>query len=74
MSECVDKITAWIGVSCLKLNSDKTEVIWFSSRRNLKNILSLSVHVLESNILPSKSVKNSEISMDRYLTMSTQIS
>ena len=74
VSECVDEIAAWMGANCLKLNSEKTEVIWFSSRRKLKNIPSYYVHVLESNILPSKSVKNSEISMDRYLTMSTQIS
>ena len=33
-----------------------------------------SVRVLEGNIFPSKSLKNSGISMDRDLTMSTQIS
>ena len=49
-------------------------MIWFSSRRNLKNIPSYSVRVLESNIFPSKSVRNLGISMDRDLTMSTQIS
>ena len=59
---------------CLKLNSEKTEVIWFSSFRNLKNIPSDSVRVLESNIFPLKSVRNLKISMDRDLTMSTQIS
>ena len=72
--ECVDEIASWMGANCLKLNSEKTEAIWFSSRRNLKNIPSYSVHVLESNIFPSKSVKNLETSMDSDLTMSTQIS
>ena len=74
LSECVDEIASWMGANCLKLNSEKTEVIWFSSRRNLKNIPSYSVRVLKSNILPSKYVRNSGISMDRDLTMSTQIS
>ena len=74
MSECVDEIASWMGANCLKLNSEKTEVIWFSSHRNLKNIQSYSVRVLESNIFPSKSVRNLGISMDRDLTMSTQIS
>ena len=74
VSECVDEIASWMGANCLKLNSEKTEVIWFSSRRNLKNIPSYSVRVLESNIFPSKSVRNLGISMDRDLTMSTQIS
>ena len=59
-SECVDEIASWMGANCLKLNSEKTEVIWFSSRRKLKNIPSYSVRVLESNIFPSKSVKNME--------------
>ena len=74
VSECVDEIASWMGANCLKLNSEKTEVIWFSSRRNLKNILSYFVRVLESNIFPSKSVRNLGISMDRGLTMSTKIS
>ena len=52
VSECVDKIASWMGAHCLKLNTEKTEVIWFSSRRNLKNIPSYSVRVLESNIFP----------------------
>ena len=74
VSECLDKIASWMKANCLKLNSEKTEVIWFSSRRNLKNIPSYSVRVLESNIYPSKSVRNLGISIDRDLTMSTQIS
>ena len=74
VSECVDGIASWMGANCLKLNSEKTEVIWFSFRQNLKNIPSYSVRVLESNILPSKSVKNLGISIDRDFTMSTQIS
>ena len=72
VSECVEEITAWMGANCLKLNSEKDEVISFSSRWNLKNIWSCSVRVLENNILPSKSAKNLGISMDRNLTMSTQ--
>ena len=63
-----------MGANCFKLNSEKSEVIRFSSRRNLKNIPSYSVRVFESNILPSKSVRNLGISMDRDLTMATQIS
>ena len=74
VSECVDEIASWMGANCLRLNSKKTEVIWFSSRRNLKNIPSYSVRVLKSNISPSKSVRNLGISMDRDLTMSTQTS
>ena len=73
VSECVDEIAAWMGANCLKLNREKTEVIRFSCR-NLKNIQNYSVRVLESNIFPSKSVRNLGISMDRDLTTSTQIS
>ena len=65
VSECVEEIASWMGAKCLNLNSEKTEVIWFSSHRNLKNIPSYSVRVLESNISPSKSVKYMGISMDR---------
>ena len=57
----------------LKFNSEKTEVTWFSFRRNFENISSYSVRVLGSNIIPSKSVRNLGIHMDRNLTMSRQI-
>ena len=50
--------------NCLKLNSEKTEMIWFSPRWNLEDIPSYSVRVLKCNIFPSKSVKNLGISMD----------
>ena len=56
------------------INSEKTEVIWFSSRRKLENILRYSSRVLRNNILTSQSVKKLGISMDRDLKMSTQIS
>ena len=74
VSECVNEIASWMGANCLKLSSEKTEVIWLSSRRNLKNIPSYSVRVLESNMFPSKSVRNLGIAINRDLTMSTQIS
>ena len=74
VSECVDEIASWMGANCFKLNSEKSEVIRFSSRRNLKDIPSYSFRVFESNILPSKSVRNLGISMDKDFTVSTQIS
>ena len=74
VSKCVNEIASWMGANCFKLNSRKTWVIWFSFCRNLKNISSFSVRVLESNIFLSKSVRNLGISMDRDLMMSTQIS
>ena len=43
VSECVDEIASWMGANCLKLNSEKTEVIWFSFRQNLINIPSFSI-------------------------------
>ena len=38
VSECVNVIASWMGANSLKLNSEKTEVIWFSSRWNLKKL------------------------------------
>ena len=32
----VNQIAAWIGASCLKFNSEKTEMIWFSSLGSCK--------------------------------------
>ena len=50
VSDCVEEITSWMGANCFKLNSEETEVTWFSSCRNLKNNPSYSVRLLESII------------------------
>ena len=73
LSECVDEIASWMGANYLKLNSEKTEVIWFFSRRTLKIISNFSVRVIESKFFPSKSVRNLGIFMNRDFKMSTQI-
>ena len=36
LSECVAEIASWMGANCLKLNSEKTEVIWFFSSESEK--------------------------------------
>ena len=51
VSECVDEIASWMGANCLKINSEKTVVSWFSCRRKLENIHNYSLIVLKSNIL-----------------------
>ena len=38
MEQCVDAIKAWCSSRRLQLNADKTEVIWFGSRANIKKL------------------------------------
>ena len=38
LSKCQDKVKDWMNSCCLKMNSDKTEVILFGSWQQIKNV------------------------------------
>ena len=73
MSKCIDKTAAWMQANQLKLNSSNTEVIWFSTCRNICNLPTQPVRVLNDHTIPSYSVKNLGVYFDKNLSMKTHI-
>ena len=57
----------------MKLNSKKTEVIWFSTYRSICKLPTQPVRVLNDHIIPSDSVKNLGVCFDKDLSMKTRI-
>ena len=56
MSKSIDEIAAWMKANQMKLNSSKTEVIWFSTCRSICIRPTQPVRVLNDHIIPSDSV------------------
>ena len=67
--ECIDEIAAWMKANQMKLNSSKTEVIWFSISRRICKLPTQPVRVLNDQIGPSDSVKNHGVFFDKNLSM-----
>ena len=73
MSKCIDEIAAWMKANQMKLNSSKTEVIWFSTCRSICKLPTQPVHVLNDHIISSDSVKNLGVYFDKDLSIKTHI-
>ena len=71
MTKCFDEIAAWMKASQMKLNSSKTEVVWFSTCRSICKLPIQPVHMLNDHIIPSDSVKNLGVYFDKDLSMKT---
>ena len=73
ISKCIDEIAAWMKANRMKLNSSKTEIIWFSRCRSICKLPTQPVRVLNDHIIPSDSVKNLGVYFDKDLSMKTHI-
>ena len=74
LSDCVQQVQKWMQLNMLKLNSDKTEFIVFSSPR-FKHLLSdISLKISDSTILsPGTSVKILGVTFDSVMKMDQHV-
>ena len=74
VTNCLNDIIHWMNNNMLKLNSDKTELIVFTSDHNANTVSDISVKVDNSEIMQSTSVRNlgaffdSKMNMDQHVT------
>ena len=66
---CLADIEIWMHKNMLKLNSDKTEVILFTSVHNKKHLDGLSINFGGAQISSSSSVRNLGVVFDQSLSM-----
>ena len=70
---CLKDIVCWMHNNMLKLNTDKTEVILFSSKRNSTLVGEASISVGDSKIIPSSSVRNLGAQFDSHMDMELHV-
>lgn len=73
LENCLCDIESWMSSNFLKLNGDKTEVMFISSRHGASCHDEGSVSVGGSAIRPSLRVKNLGVILDQHLTMESHI-
>ena len=73
LQTCVSSIKAWMTCNKLKLNDDKTEVIYISSRYYQKILKPARFSVDEVIIEPSHAVRNIGVIFDNIMSMENQV-
>lgn len=73
IEHCLNDIYKWMNQNMLKLNSAKTELILFTSKRNSVPIDSFNVSFGGSSIIPSRCVKNLGVHLDKNLSMQDNV-
>ena len=73
VESCLTDIVSWMHNNMLKLNTDKTEVIVFSSKHNEQFVGDLEMTVGQSKIKPSAVVRNLGASFDSRMNMMNHV-
>ena len=73
LKHCIEEIRLWMTQNMLKLNDDKTDIIYMASPHCAKSLLTPGLDIGESCINPSSTVRNLGVLFDKYLTMSDQV-
>jgi len=63
----------WMRTNMLKLNSDKTEVMLFTSKHNAINMKNVTVCFGDINITPVNTVRNLDVIFDSALNMELRL-
>lgn len=73
LEACLADIEVWMQDNMLKLNCDKTEVAFFSSKRSIQSA-EIQVNVGGAAVVPQASVRNLGAVFDQFLAMDKHIS
>ena len=66
---CTEKIESWMSCNRLKMNAEKTQVIWIGSRQQLAKVDIEELQLLSANVHFSTTVSNLGVHFDSQLTM-----
>ena len=71
---CIAAIDAWMNANRLKMNPDKTQVIWLGSKQQLAAVNITPLHLHDGTVItPSTSVKSLGVTFDSELTMAEHV-
>ena len=73
LSKCLDKVKDWMNSCCLKMNSDKTEVILFGSWKQINKCRLTALEVCGESIPYRKSIKYLGVCIDSNLHLHNHI-
>jgi hypothetical protein len=72
-ASCVGNINDWMGSNRLKMNADKTQLIWIGTRQQLAKFDIASLRLLQATVPFSAAVLDLGVHIDCQLTMSSHV-
>ena len=75
IENCLTDIEGWMHMNKLKLNNEKTEVILFTSKHNIRHIdlQNMAVNMTGSEVVPASHVKNLGVTFDSTMCMERHV-
>jgi len=70
---CVERIDAWMRSNRLKMNADKTQLVWLGTRRQLAKLTTTELPLLSALVKPSSAVLDLGVNIDGQLTMADHV-
>lgn len=72
-SSCIEQIDRWLKGNRLKLNAEKTQVIWLGTRQQLAKVHIAEIQLLSTSVSISSTVMDLGVTLDGTLTMSQHV-
>ena len=73
LTTCLDSIREWMAANMLKLNENKTEILYIQSRFKKPQVSATDINIGGSTVKFSKSVRNLGVIFDEHMTMEAHI-
>jgi len=73
VSGCIEKIDSWMTTNHLKLNSEKTQLVWLGSRQQLLKVNLVSVQLGDYSVPLQSDVCSLGVHYCSQLTMRTHV-
>jgi len=70
---CVERIDAWMRSNRLRMNTDKTQLVWLGTRQQLAKLTTTGLPLLSALIKPSSAVLDLGVNIDGQFTMADYV-
>ena len=73
MENSLASLDTWFSANALKVNANKTQLIVFGNRQNLRNLPNFEVTFRDASLVPCDEVKNLGVTFDKNLTWNSHV-
>jgi len=73
LTKCITQIRDWMASNCLKLNEDKTQIIWLGTCQQLDKVTVQALRLLNATVPFSTVINDLGVQLNSQLTMADHI-
>jgi len=73
LASCIERIRDWMADNHLKLNEEKTQIIWLGTRQQLNKLSAQALTIPNATVQFSTAVKDLDVVLDSQLTIANHV-